>query len=55
MKNGFKLEKLHYKRIKYFYRLQLFKTQENFIDINKLKDDIKKEELSFKKQKITLI
>ena len=55
LKNGFKLEKLHYKRIKYLYRLQLFKTQENFIDINKLKDDIKKEELSFKKQKITLI
>ena len=55
LKNGFKLEKLHYKRIKYFYRLQLFKTQENYIDINQLKEEIKKEDLSFKKQKISLI
>ena len=55
LKNRFKLEKLHYKKIKIYYKLKLFKIQENFIDINKLKEDIKKEELSFKKQKMLLI
>ena len=55
LKFKLKLEKIKYKKMIYYYKLKLFKTKENFININKLKDNIEKEELFFKTQKLYLI
>ena len=39
----------------FFYKLKLSKMPDNYIKIDKLKDDIEKQELTFKKQKSSLI
>ena len=39
----------------FFHKLKLSKMQDNYIKIDKLKDEIEKQELEFKKQKCSLI
>ena len=52
---NFKLETMIYQKKLYLYKLKLYKIQENSVCVNKLKENIQKEELSFKKQKCILI
>lgn len=55
LKNKFKKESKTYEKQIYLKKLRLFKIQDNFIHTNKLKENIQKEELLFKKQKCLLI
>ena len=55
IKNKFKKEILRYEKIIYLYKLNLFKTEENFLSVNIFKENIQKEELAFKNEKCKLI
>lgn len=49
------LENEDYRKQIYIYKLKLSKIRDNYITINKLNDDIKKEELNFKIQQAAII
>ena len=55
LKNKINTEKINYEKEIFWHKLKLFKIMENSISINKLKEDIQKEELLFKKRKCLLI
>lgn len=54
-KNKIKYENIQYKKQLSFYKLKIFKIKENYIHINKLKENIEKEDLLFRKKKLFLI
>jgi len=55
LKKKFLSEKNKYQNFVYYYKLKLSKMQDNYIKINKLKEDTEKEELLFKEKKCLLI
>ena len=55
LKKKFKNEDFINDKLLYLHKLKLFKIEENFINVNKYKEDILKEDLIFKKKKCKLI
>ena len=55
LKKKFLSENNKYQKFVYYYKLKLSKMPDNYIKINKLKEDVEKEELSFKEKKCLLI
>ena len=55
LKRNFLMENTILQNNIFFHKLKLSKMQDNYIKIDKLKDEIEKQELTFKKQKCSLI